>query len=115
MVNLALEALVLIRGLASFAFLSVMHYIVAPVVMSLPPKLLPSNFLTTMKKISTLNVSYHTLTQQIREVRILVYKSIKVGKEAPGIDVVTLDGDSKSLFDYKRDGRMLVISFGSNT
>jgi len=109
------EVLVFVTALRRFFVVCVFYYIVLPILRAIPRKYVPKKIPSTYLKAGTLNVNRHTFFQMIRKQRIAQGGSAKIGKEAPDFDVVTLEGVNKKLFDFKRDGRMLVVSFGSNT
>ena len=76
------------------------------------PKRIPKQFLDNK---SPLNVTHKTFLQmlQVRYTRAMC--NLKVGMRAPNINILTVDRIEKKLLDYEKEGRPLIVNFGSCT
>lgn len=63
----------------------------------------------------TFNITCTTLQIMYRDIYTNLSCYLKVGMPAPDLRLVSLDGISKTLFEFQKPGRPLVINFGSCT
>ena len=59
------------------------------------------------------NVTHKTFLETVRMQYPHFYCPIKVGGKAPNINIITLEKVTKKLLDCAREGRPLVVNFGS--
>jgi len=110
------EMLITVLGTWRFLQMCMVEYVVLPIMRTIPRHYVPKKYPKhRLEKDYTLSINYHTFLAAKRFFRLRYGTMIQTGDSAPNFDVVTLESASKKLFDFKRDGRMLVVSFGSNT
>ena len=90
-----------------------MAYSVVKVLMFLPFGWKPKKSIA--EDISNLNLSFKSFLQVVRERYLHTVCPLKVGLQAPNINILTLDGVKKKLLDFENKGRPLVVNFGSCT
>lgn len=102
----------------NFATILFMSVFVLPVLMWLPEKYKSKDMqrmAAVMKKKVSLNVSLKTL-QVMWSARYDKYLCpLKCGMRAPNIAVLSMEGEQLKLLDFKKEGRTLIVSFGSCT
>lgn len=59
------------------------------------------------------NLGWSALRTFIRDIHNDLICNLRAGSDAPNIELLTLDGVPRKLFDFQRNGRPLVINFGS--
>ena len=81
--------------------------------------LFPNNWILKrhpdLKEAVKLNLSHKAALDFLQSEYLHFLCPLKVGLQAPNIDVITLDGSNKKLLDFQRAGRPLVVNFGSCT
>ena len=68
-----------------------------------------------LRDAASLNIGYKTFFHILHEKYRHFVCPLKVGLQAPNINILTLDGVSMKILDFQRSGRPLVVNFGSCT
>ena len=80
---------------------------------NLPRIFLPEKLQRYLDKRNSLNMSYKAFLTLLRLQYLRFICPLKVGLEARNIDILTLDKVKKKLLDFQKEGRPLVVNFGS--
>ena len=106
-----------VHALSIVVILYIMDNTQVPLFKRLPSSLVPKNYPKyKLAKGFSLNVTYTTFLHVYSTRYKRLGGSIKVGDKAPNPDVVFSDGTKKPLLDaFRRQGRLLVLNFGSCT
>ena len=83
------------------------------VLQNMPRILLPEKLRRYSDKSVLVNVTHETFRTLLQFQYLHLVCPLKVGLEAPNIDILTLDKVKKKLLDFQKEGRPLVVNFGS--
>lgn len=101
-----------------FATLLFMSVFVLPVLMRLPAKYRPKDMQrmsAVMTKKYSLDICLNTLEVMWRERYEKLTCPLKCGMRAPNVSVLSMEGNQLKLLDFQKQGRILIVSFGSCT
>ena len=88
---------------------------IAKIMLMLLPDKWTLQYFPRLKLAANLNISHKTALQNLRVRYIRYLCPLKIGLQAPNINVIGLDRIQKKLLDFQRAGRPLVVNFGSCT